>query len=44
VARESPENGTIVVYRVPTGVFVTDRPFTIRFGTNDRAASVQLDL
>jgi hypothetical protein len=44
VARESPENGDIVVYRVPTGVFVTDRPFTLRFGTDDSAASVQLDL
>jgi hypothetical protein len=44
VATESPENGAIIVYRVPTGVFVSDRPFTIRFGTNDRAASVQLDL
>lgn len=44
VPGESPENGAIVVYRVPTGVFVTDRPFTIRFGTSDRAASVQLDL
>jgi hypothetical protein len=43
-ATESPENGAVIVYRVPTGVFVTDRPFTIRFGTNDRAASVQLDL
>jgi hypothetical protein len=44
VARESPENGAILVYRVPTGVFVTDRPFAIRFGTSHRAASVQLDL
>ena len=44
VATESPENGAIVVYRVPTDVFVTDRPFTIRFGASDRAASVQLDL
>ena len=44
VATESPENGAIVVYRVPTGVFVGDRPFTMRFGANDRAESVQLDL
>jgi hypothetical protein len=44
VAKESPENGALVVYRVPTGVFVSDRPFTLRFGTDDRAASVQLDL
>ena len=44
LATESPENGAIIVYRVPTGVFVGDRPFTIRFGTNGRAASVQLDL
>jgi hypothetical protein len=44
VARESPENGAILVYRVPAGVFVGDRPFTLRFGTDDRAASVQLDL
>ena len=44
VARESHENGAILVYRVPTGVFVSDRPFTLRFGTDDRAASVQLDL
>jgi hypothetical protein len=44
VAVESPENGAIIVYRVPTGVFVSDRPFTIRFGASDRAASVQLDL
>lgn len=44
VATESPENGALLVYRVPTGVFVGDRPFTLRFGSNDRAASVQLDL
>jgi hypothetical protein len=44
VATESPENGAILVYRVPTSVFLTDRPFTIRFGADDRAASVQLDL
>jgi hypothetical protein len=44
VAAESPENGAVIVYRVPTGVFVGDRPFTIRFGGSDRAASVQLDL
>jgi hypothetical protein len=44
VARESPENGALVVYRVPTSVFLTDRPFTVRFGAGDQAASVQLDL
>jgi hypothetical protein len=44
VGSESPENGAVIVYRVPTGVFVSDRPFTIRFGTTDRAASVRLDL
>jgi hypothetical protein len=44
LAMESPENGAVLVYRVPTGVFVGDRPFTVRFGTDDRAASVQLDL
>lgn len=44
VATESPENGAIIVYRVPTGVFVSNRPFTIRFGADDRAVSVQLDL
>jgi hypothetical protein len=44
VAGESPEAGLILVYRVPTGVFITDRPFTLRFGADDRAASVQLDI
>jgi hypothetical protein len=44
VPAESPESGLILVYRVPVGVFVTDRPFTVRFGSTDRAASVQLDL
>jgi hypothetical protein len=44
VPRESPENGLILVYRVPVGVFVTDRPFSVRFGSGDRDASVQLDL
>jgi hypothetical protein len=44
VAAESPEEGSVLVYRVPAGVFMTDRPFTLRFGSDDRAASVQLDL
>jgi hypothetical protein len=44
VAAESPEDGLVLVYRVPTGVFLTDRPFTLRFGSDDRAASVQLDI
>jgi hypothetical protein len=44
VPAESPEAGLIVVYGVPVGVFVTDRPFTLRFGSGDRDASVQLDL
>jgi hypothetical protein len=44
IAAESPENGLIVVYRVPVDVYLTDRPFTVRFGSSDRAASVQLDL
>jgi hypothetical protein len=44
VPAESPEAGLILVYRVPVGVFVTDRPFTVRFGSSDRDASVQLDL
>jgi hypothetical protein len=44
VAAESVEDAAAVVYRIPTEVFLTDRPFTIRFGSDDRAASVQLDL
>jgi hypothetical protein len=44
VARASPENGALVVYRLSTAEFVTNRPFTIRFGTGERAGSVQLDL
>lgn len=44
IAGESPEEGLVLVYRVPTGVFLTDRPFTVQFGSSDRAASVQLDL
>jgi hypothetical protein len=44
VATESPENGVILVYRVPVGVFVTNRPFTVRFGSSEMAASVQLDV
>jgi hypothetical protein len=41
---EAPQGGAVVVYRVPTDVFITDRPFVLRFGPGDRAASVQLDL
>jgi hypothetical protein len=37
-------DGSLVVYRVPTDVFITDRPFTLAFGTSARAASVQLDV
>jgi hypothetical protein len=44
VARESPESGALVVYRLPTAEFLTNRPFTMRFGADDRAGSVQLDL
>jgi hypothetical protein len=44
VAAQGPDDGLVLVYRVPTGVFVTDRPFTLRFGSDDRAASVQLDV
>lgn len=44
VAGESPEDGLVLVYRVPTGVFLSDRPFALRFGSDDRAASVQLDV
>lgn len=43
-AAQGPDDGLVLVYRVPTGVFVTDRPFTERFGPDDRAASVQLDI
>jgi hypothetical protein len=44
VPAEGLESGLILVYRVPVGVFVADRPFTVRFGSSDRDASVQLDL
>ena len=44
VAAEGAEDGLAVVYRVPTGAFLGDRPFTLQFGSSDRAASVQLDL
>jgi hypothetical protein len=44
VPAESPESGLILVYRVPVGVYTTDRPFIVRFGSGDRDASVQLDL
>ena len=43
-AAEGPENGAVLIYRVPTDVFSTDRPFTLRVGAGDGAASVQLDL
>jgi hypothetical protein len=43
-AAQGPENGAALVYRVPTDVFLTDRPFTLRFGPGARAASVQLDI
>jgi hypothetical protein len=43
-AAEDAESGSVLVYRVPSSTFVTDRPFVVRFGTTDRAASVQLDL
>jgi hypothetical protein len=44
VAAQGPEQGAMVVYRVPDSVFLGDRPFVMRFGSTDRAASVQLDL
>jgi hypothetical protein len=43
-AAQGPEQAAMVVYRVPDSVFLTDRPFVMRFGSTDRAASVQLDL
>jgi hypothetical protein len=43
-AAEGPEDGSMLVYRVPDSTFITDRPFIMRFGSTDRAASVQLDL
>ena len=33
-----------LLYRLPTGVFLTDRAFTVPFGTGSHAAPVQLDL
>jgi hypothetical protein len=44
LSAQSPEDGAALVYRVPTDVFVTDRPFTLAFGSGVHAASVQLDL
>jgi hypothetical protein len=41
---QSATDGAALVYRVPTSVFLTNRPFTIAFGTGSHAASVQLDL
>jgi hypothetical protein len=41
---QSATDGAALVYRLPTGVFLTDRPFTVAFGTGSHAASVQLDL
>lgn len=43
-AAEGPADGAALVYRLPTDVFLTDRPFTLRFGAGDGAASVELDL
>ncbi len=44
VAAEGATTGLALVYRVPTGVFLGDRPFTVQFGTSEQAASVQLDV
>ena len=41
---ESPDDGGVLVYRVPDNTFLSDGPFTLRFGASDRAASVQLDV
>ena len=41
---ESTEDGGLLVYRLPADIFITDRPFTLAFGTGAHAASVQLDL
>jgi len=41
---ESTEDGALLVYRLPADIFITDRPFTLAFGTGAHAASVQLDL
>jgi hypothetical protein len=43
-AGESTEDGALLVYRLPADIFITDRPFTLAFGTGAQAASVQLDL
>jgi hypothetical protein len=43
-AAEGPDDGAVLVYRVPNDTFLSDGPFTLRFGANDRAASVQLDM
>jgi hypothetical protein len=43
-AADDPEDGAVLIYRVPTETFVTDRPFTLRFGVSTHAASVQLDV
>jgi len=43
-AAQGPDQGSLVVYRVPAATFMTDRPFVVRFGTTEHAASVQLDL
>jgi hypothetical protein len=43
-AAEGPADGAALIYPVSTDVFLTDRPFTLRFGAGDGAASVQLDL
>jgi hypothetical protein len=43
-AAEGPADGAALIYRVPADVFLADRPFTLRFGAGDGAASVQLDL
>jgi hypothetical protein len=43
-AAQNPEAGLLLVYRVPTDVYLGDRPFTVQFGAGARAASVQLDV
>jgi len=43
-AGEIPADGAALIYRVPLGTYTTDRPFTLRFGSSARDASVQLDL
>jgi hypothetical protein len=44
LAAQGIEGGAALVYRVPSDVFLTDRPFVLRFGPDARDASVQLDL